>query len=122
LYDFCDPRERGEWLDVVIALIEYLRSGESKVGFLNKSLEKNMLYKSGERDEEEDAGERSGIHEAVIVDGDTTQGSLSGIKAIDEGNVGADDGAGGTLRRYSRKRGLMEVTQVEWDTKVSQKT
>jgi hypothetical protein len=38
LYDFCDPRERGEWLDVVIALIEYLRSGESKVGILKNPL------------------------------------------------------------------------------------
>jgi hypothetical protein len=50
LYNFCDPGERGEWLEVVIALIEYLRSGESKVGFLNKSLQKNMLHKSGERE------------------------------------------------------------------------
>jgi hypothetical protein len=81
-----------------------------------------MLHKSRERDEEEDADGRSGIREEVVDDGDTTQGSGAGIEATDEGNVGADDGAGVTLRRSSRKRGLMEVTQVEWDTKVRRKT
>jgi hypothetical protein len=48
LYDVCKPIERREWLDVFIALIEYLRSGESKVGFLNNSLERNMLHKEQE--------------------------------------------------------------------------
>src|SRR2546430_13392512 len=59
LYDFCDPVERGQWLDILIALIEYLRSGESKVGFLNRSLEKNMLNKVEGEEEggvEEDEG------------------------------------------------------------------
>jgi hypothetical protein len=69
---------------------------------------------------------RSGIHEKVDVDdGDTTQGSNTGIEATEEeGNVAAvDDGPGGTLRRSSRKRDLTEVTQVEWDsTKVRRKT
>src|SRR5579862_7984247 len=60
LYDFCDPVERGQWLDILIALIEYLRSGESKVGFLNKTLEKNMLNKEGE---EEVAEEDRGVEE-----------------------------------------------------------
>ena len=45
LYDFCDPVERGEWLDIVIALIEYLRSGTSDVGYLNNRVERNMLHK-----------------------------------------------------------------------------
>jgi hypothetical protein len=49
LYDVCKPIERGEWLDVFIAPIEYLRSGESKVGFLNNSLERNMLHKDEEK-------------------------------------------------------------------------
>jgi hypothetical protein len=44
-YDFQDPRQRGEWFDIVVALIEYLRSGESKVGFLNNSVERNMIHK-----------------------------------------------------------------------------
>ena len=48
LYDVCNPVERGQWLDVFIALIEYLRSGSSKVGFLNNSVEQNMLHKDQE--------------------------------------------------------------------------
>jgi len=44
----CNPVERGQWLDVFIALIEYLRSGSSKVGFLNNSVEQNMLHKDQE--------------------------------------------------------------------------
>jgi hypothetical protein len=48
LYDFCVPAERVEWLDILIALIEYIRSGESKIRFLNKSMERNMLHKSQE--------------------------------------------------------------------------
>ena len=44
-YDFCDPKEREEWLDIVVALIEYLRSGESRVGFMNKNVEENLLHK-----------------------------------------------------------------------------
>jgi hypothetical protein len=35
-----------EWLDVLVALVEYLRSGESKVGYLNAAVGKNMLHKS----------------------------------------------------------------------------
>jgi hypothetical protein len=31
-YDVCDPNERGYRLDVLIAMVEYLRRGESKVG------------------------------------------------------------------------------------------
>ena len=48
LFDVCDPDERGQWLDVLIAMVEYLRSGESKVGCLNNSMEKNMLHKDNE--------------------------------------------------------------------------
>jgi hypothetical protein len=56
LYDFCDPSDRGEWLDITIALIEYLRSGTSRVGFLNNAINKNMLRKDRA---EEDSGEAS---------------------------------------------------------------
>lgn len=52
LYDFCDPVERGEWLDIVIALIEYLRSGTSYVGYLNNRVEKNMLHKDLKAEED----------------------------------------------------------------------
>jgi hypothetical protein len=48
LYDFCDPEQRVQWLDIVIALMEYLRSGNSRVGFLNKDVVKNMLHKDVE--------------------------------------------------------------------------
>ena len=36
-YDFCDVPDRGEWFDIFVALVHYLRSGESKVGFLNNN-------------------------------------------------------------------------------------
>lgn len=57
LYDFSDPVERAQWLDILLALIEYLRS-ESKVGFLNKFIRRNMLHKS-----QEDAG---GLEGSVV--------------------------------------------------------
>ena len=44
-YDFCDSKKREEWLNIVVALIEYLRSGESRVGFMNKKMEENLLHK-----------------------------------------------------------------------------
>jgi hypothetical protein len=47
-YDFCKPEARAKWLQIFVALIEYLRSGESKVGFLNKSLQPNYLHKEVE--------------------------------------------------------------------------
>jgi hypothetical protein len=45
LYDFLDPSQRGEWLDILVALIQYLQSGQSKVGFLNNNVSKNMIHK-----------------------------------------------------------------------------
>jgi hypothetical protein len=36
-YNFTDTNERGEWFDIFVALIQYLLSGESKVGFLNNT-------------------------------------------------------------------------------------
>jgi len=36
-YNFADTNERGEWFDIFVALIQYLLSGESKVGFLNNT-------------------------------------------------------------------------------------
>ena len=44
-YDFCKPVERGEWIDIFIALIQFLKSGDSKVGNLNNRLENNMIHK-----------------------------------------------------------------------------
>jgi len=44
-YNFAEPEERGEWFDVFVALIQYLVSGESKAGFLNKHHPANLLNK-----------------------------------------------------------------------------
>ena len=44
-YGFCDVQERGEWFDVFVALIKYLLSGESKVGFLNNQHPRNLIHK-----------------------------------------------------------------------------
>jgi hypothetical protein len=68
LFDICNPVERGEWLDVLIGLIEYLRSGNSKVGFLNNSVEKNMLHKDQEEKEfVEESGVLGGDHGGIII-------------------------------------------------------
>jgi len=45
MYDFCDPEQRGQWIDIFVALVEYLRSGESKVQWLSASHPKNLIHK-----------------------------------------------------------------------------
>jgi len=45
MYDFVDPEERGQWVDIFVALVEYLRSGESKVQWLSNSHPKNLIHK-----------------------------------------------------------------------------
>ena len=45
MYDFANISERGEWLDTFIALIQYLKSGEAKVGYLNRLHPKNALHR-----------------------------------------------------------------------------
>ena len=93
LYDMCDPDERGQWLDVLIAMIEYLRSGESKVGCLNNSVEKNMLHKENE------------VHFEESVNGEHGSGKIG---EGDVGDVAGESlGEGETvvgLRRSMRKR------------------
>ena len=44
-FDFCDVTERRDWLEIFVALIRYLVSGESKVGFLNKLHPWNLIHK-----------------------------------------------------------------------------
>jgi len=39
------PQERGEWFDAFVALVQYLKSGEAKVGWLNSSHERNPLHR-----------------------------------------------------------------------------
>jgi len=62
-FDMCNPVARGEWLDILIALIEYLRSGTSKVGYLNNSLENNRLDKDQDYDDRQES--RDGWDEKV---------------------------------------------------------
>src|SRR5271170_3716541 len=45
MYDFCEPEKRGQWCDIFVALVEYLRSGESKVQWLSKSHPRNLIHK-----------------------------------------------------------------------------
>jgi len=44
-YDFSNVAERGAWLDVLVALVLYLQSGDSRVGYLSKTLRRNRLHK-----------------------------------------------------------------------------
>jgi len=94
LYVFCDPVQRREWLDVLIALIEYLRSGESHVGFLNNSVDKNMLHK----DQQEHLGEGSirKAHPRREETFSTAGKTLMALLMIEERTV--------AVRRFSRKR------------------
>jgi hypothetical protein len=75
-YDICDPNERGQWLDVLIAMVEYLRSGESKVGYLNNSVEKNMLHKENKVIFEEGVTEEQGSREIVEGEENMAESSL----------------------------------------------
>jgi hypothetical protein len=120
LYDFCDPLERAHWLDILIALIEYLRSGESKVGFLNKLSGRNMLHKSqeDEGEVESDVGKTEDTT-VDIVEGETPRG-ITVISERKEVEVAVGDV--GTLKRSSRKRGLGNVERERRDTKVRRKT
>jgi hypothetical protein len=108
LYDFYDPMERGEWLYIVIALIEYLRSGENKVGFLNKSLERNKLHKNP----------------ADVVDGkDRERDTKQVSSATTGGNVAGGGVAGGDIvavPKAGRKR-RMDSERPGWDIKVPRK-
>ena len=45
MYDFADLEHRAEWFDLYIALLQYLISGEAKVGYLNREHPKNALDK-----------------------------------------------------------------------------
>jgi hypothetical protein len=45
VYDFSNVTERGEWFDVFVTLIQYLLSGDSKVGFLNNNHPWNLIHK-----------------------------------------------------------------------------
>lgn len=97
--------DRGQWLDVLIALIEYLRSGESKVGFLNKAMERNMLNK-GVEDEMADSGKK---------------GNGENIGEIQREELGVTAESEETPRRSLRKRRVGNVELEERDAKVRRK-
>ena len=44
-YDFGKVDERGGWFDLFVALVQYLLSGESKVGYLNNEHPRNLIHK-----------------------------------------------------------------------------
>lgn len=44
-YDFANTEERAEWFEVFVALVQYLLSGESKVGYLNDARRENPVHK-----------------------------------------------------------------------------
>jgi hypothetical protein len=44
-YDFADVYQRGAWFDLFVALLQYLKSGEAKVGYLNQLHPKNALHR-----------------------------------------------------------------------------
>jgi len=96
LYDFCEPSDRIEWANVVIALIEYLRSGKSLVGPLNKNLAKNMLHK--------EYGQSSAVESLAIP------ATVMGLAASEVGTTGekSSEMRASQLRRSSRKRKFIE--------------
>jgi hypothetical protein len=73
LYDVCKPVARGEWLDILIALIEYLCSGSSIVGYLDNSVEKNMLHKVQEENVKESAAEENVEESSADADSEDEQ-------------------------------------------------
>jgi hypothetical protein len=106
LYDFREGTSRGEWLDILVALVEYLRSGESKVMYLNKYLERNMLHMNMEDQErvEREAGLEGELHSATGMQGSLAVGSVGLVDS--RGVVEDEKPEGRGLRRSTRKRGV----------------
>lgn len=48
MFDFANLDHRAEWFDLFIALMQYLKSGEAKVGYLNRLHPKNALHRDVE--------------------------------------------------------------------------
>jgi len=51
-YDFTRLDDRADWLDILVALVLYLRSGESRVGYLSRGMGGNRLHKEVEEEME----------------------------------------------------------------------
>jgi hypothetical protein len=99
LYDVCNTVDRAQWLDILVALIEYLRSGTSKVGYLDCSHERNMLHKGVEQTvNEEGRGTIDGEEQDQGSDQEEDE------ERENHPNVVIDDGPRVQLRRSTRKR------------------
>ena len=93
LYDFCDPVDRAGWLDILIALVEYLRTGESRVGYLNRRMEKNMLHGG--------AVEESGLATMTMTTAMGEEGDMG-----DEEDESADDDDGFSANEDAKDEGI----------------
>jgi hypothetical protein len=45
LFEFGNLKDRAEWVDLFLALMQYLISGEAKVGYLNRHHPRNPLHR-----------------------------------------------------------------------------
>ena len=93
-YNFCNPIQRGEWFDIVVALFQYFKSGESKLGFLNKDHPRNMLHKGVEAqiEVEESKAEETNIEDISQTIAETEVEHTSSTSKADP------------VRRSTRKR------------------
>jgi hypothetical protein len=105
-YNFCDPEQRKEWFDIVVALFQYLQSGESKVGFLNKKHPKNMLHKDieAEVEEKENGTDESQSEEEVESEGDQEEPSTTAGPVQSSANKRASDKEAESGRKAKRRR------------------
>ena len=115
LYDFRDPVERGDWLDILIALIEYLRSGTSYVGSLNNRIEKNMIHKDPVTGEEVTSIKDFTIPEGQ-VDASEDTSSIGGSQIGGSQMLIGDSQFSRRSQRITSKRGL-EIAKQEGNNK-----
>lgn len=103
-YDFCNLERRGDWFDIVVALVQYLQSGESRVGFLNNIAPKNMLHKDIEMQLEMNESEsESKMEEVSLEDRRPGMDHLRRILILLTGPV----------RRSTRKRAMENKLQSD---------
>lgn len=89
MYDFCEPADRVLWLDILIALIEYLRSGESYVGALNNRLPKNMLHGGNPGDDMQNLAISDALTDVEnAAEGQVKQSTMDKRKRDDESEEG----------------------------------
>jgi hypothetical protein len=84
---------------VLIAMVEYLRSGDSKVGYLNNSVEKNMLHKDNE------------VQFEKSVARDRGSGQIQERDMRDVAGDGLGDGNSAVVLRRSMRKRKAESTE-----------